>query len=490
MTIRNENKMRAQKRIALLFVLSMMASQAIAEEAPVLQPMTGTVVAAESTDTPDETVTSEPTATPKATATPAPTEISKEDVSPYDVTFSVPSGWTNSEQVSVSLRVTDPGNLGWKKIQYQMGGGWKNISDALAATGKTTLTVSENGTLTVHITDPHGHVFEESAEINVFDRTAPTVKARTSGGKLKVTVRDSQSGVGGVQVNGMLFTELDGDTLSIRLGKDFASYQHLAVRAFDFTGNFSEPNMLDNPVYEEPEEAKATPTPTPKASASAVTASPNQSASSAGTAIYMQTSVSSASNVPTASPIVVYATPQPSATPIIQKEYITLGPGMPYQQDGNSHTLDMLYSAATNKQFITLQTKSGNTFYLVIDYDKPVDEDAELYETYFLNLVDERDLYDLIGEKDMPTPSPTPQIIYASPVPTAVPTAVPVAETEPKKDTSQAAALAALFALLAIGGAAGFLYLKNKAEKKKRMPTADFDLDGDDDDEDEENDEP
>ena len=204
----------------------------------------------------------------------------------------------------------------------------------------------------------------------------------------------------------------------------------------------------------------------------------------------MQTSVSSASAMPTASPIVVYATPQPSATPIIQKEYITLGPGMPYQQDGNSHTLDMLYSAATNKQFITLQTKSGNTFYLVIDYDKPVDEDAELYETYFLNLVDERDLYDLIGEKDMPTPSPTPQIIYASPVPTAVPTAVPVAETEPKKDTSQAAALAALFALLAIGGAAGFLYLKNKAEKKKRMPTADFDLDGDDDDEDEKNDEP
>ena len=79
----------------------------------------------------------------------------------------MPSGWTNSEQVSVSLRVTDPGNLGWKKIQYQMGGGWKNISDALAATGKTTLTVSENGTLTVHITDPHGHVFEESAEINL-----------------------------------------------------------------------------------------------------------------------------------------------------------------------------------------------------------------------------------------------------------------------------------------------------------------------------------
>ena len=487
MTMQKRNDKQIRRGLTLLLAMAvMMASLAVAEEAPVLQPMTGTVVAVESTETPDETVTPEPTATPKATATPKPMEMPKEDVSPYDVTFSVPSGWTNSEQVSVTLRVTDAGNLGWKKIQYQQSGGWKDISDALAATRKTTLTVSENGTLTVRITDPHGHVFEESTEISVFDRTAPTVKARASGGKLKVTVRDSQSGVGGVQVNGMLFTELDGDTLDIRLGKDFTSYQHLAVRAFDFAGNFSEPITLDNPVYEEPEEAKATPTPTPKATASSATASPARSASSAGTAIYMQTTVSSASAVPTASPVVVYAAPEPSAAPIIQKEYIPLGPGMPYQPDGNSHTLDMLYSAATNKQFITLQTKSGNTFYLVIDYDKPVDEDAELYETYFLNLVDERDLYDLIGEKDMPTPSPTPQIIYASPVPTAVPTAVPVVETEPKKDSSQMAAIAALFALLAIGGAAGFLYLRSKAENKKRRPTADFDLDDEDDENDEE----
>ena len=30
-------------------------------------------------------------------------------------------------------------------------------------------------------------------------------------------------------------------------------------------------------------------------------------------------------------------------------------------------------------------------FYMVIDYDKPLDEDGEQYETYFLNLVDSRD---------------------------------------------------------------------------------------------------
>ena len=50
------------------------------------------------------------------------------------------------------------------------------------------------------------------------------------------------------------------------------------------------------------------------------------------------------------------------------------------------------YDEATNKQFITVQTSGGNTFYIVIDYDKPTDEDGEQYQTYFLNMVDEADL--------------------------------------------------------------------------------------------------
>ena len=55
-------------------------------------------------------------------------------------------------------------------------------------------------------------------------------------------------------------------------------------------------------------------------------------------------------------------------------------------------TRDLLYDKATNKQFITVQTSGGNTFYIIIDYDKPTDEDGEQYQTYFLNMVDEADL--------------------------------------------------------------------------------------------------
>lgn len=55
-------------------------------------------------------------------------------------------------------------------------------------------------------------------------------------------------------------------------------------------------------------------------------------------------------------------------------------------------TRDLLYDEHTNKQFITVQTSGGSTFYIVIDYDKPTDEDAEQYETYFFSVVDEADL--------------------------------------------------------------------------------------------------
>ena len=70
----------------------------------------------------------------------------------------------------------------------------------------------------------------------------------------------------------------------------------------------------------------------------------------------------------------------------------TVDPGEGFTEDGNLVTRDLLYDKATNKQFITVQTSGGSTFYIVIDYDKPVDEDGEQYHTYFLNMVDEADL--------------------------------------------------------------------------------------------------
>lgn len=77
--------------------------------------------------------------------------------------------------------------------------------------------------------------------------------------------------------------------------------------------------------------------------------------------------------------------------PAVTEEPV-IEPGEGFSEDGNLVTRDLLYDKHTNKQFITVQTSGGATFYIVIDYDKPVDEEGEQYETYFLNVVDEADL--------------------------------------------------------------------------------------------------
>ena len=170
-------------------------------------------------------------------------------------------------------------------------------------------------------------------------------------------MEDDLSGVAGVQVNSMLFTTLTNGALHVELDENMNRFEKLAVRAFDYAGNFSEPVSLDNPHYTPPADPTpmptATPEPTAKPTGEKGTASPVPTA----------TPVSSANRYNGLGSSLIYVqddpspTPEPTAAPTPETivEYITIGPGMPYQADGNSHTLDMLYSAATNKQFITLQ---------------------------------------------------------------------------------------------------------------------------------------
>ena len=72
-----------------------------------------------------------------------------------------------------------------------------------------------------------------------------------------------------------------------------------------------------------------------------------------------------------------------------QPEDNTIAPGTPFTEDGIAATRDLLYDKHTNKQFITVETRNGHTLYIVIDYDKLLDEEEERYQTYFLNPVDD-----------------------------------------------------------------------------------------------------
>ena len=164
--------------------------------------------------------------------------------------------------------------------------------------------------------------------------------------------------------------------------------------------------------------------------------------------------------------------------------------------DGNLALIDDILGGAyysseevgdSQMQFVTVESKNGNTFYLVIDHATG--------DVYFLNLVDETDLLALLedegyeiecncetrcvpGEVNTSCPvcrADLNECTGAEPEPTPEPTETPV--TEPQKDSSSfnAAALLpiVLIAVLGTGGAYYFL----KVRKRKPDTSGSTDLD-------------
>lgn len=435
--------------------------------------------------------------------------VRAEEANPYRIVLTAPGGWTNNNAAVIKVSITDRGNIGWQRIEYRMNsGGWLDCED-LFDQGKGEITVHDNGSFALRVTDPSGKTYEETATVTTIDLSAPVVTAAIYDQTLRIDVRDDLSGIGGVQVNSMLFTTVEGNVLEVELDQNMNKFEKLAIRAFDFAGNFSEPVTLENPHYEKPADPTPEPTvtptakPTKKPTATAEASEPEETVRPVQPAATESTQHGLGSSliyitdddIPVVPVVTAAPTAEPTAAPtpepIVQTEYITIGPGMPYLVDGNSHTLDVLYSAATNKQFITLQSKSGNTFYLVIDYDKPIDAEAEMYETYFLNLVDERDLLALMSDEEKEeVPTPTPEIIYVTPEPTAVPvpTAVP-AEQEKTDKPSQMTAIIALVGIVALAIIGVVVFKKNKNGGSKMMSDNDFDLRDEDADESEQSEE-
>ena len=201
--------------------------------------------------------------------------------------------------------------------------------------------------------------------------------------------------------------------------------------------------------------------------------------------------------------------PKDEATPETgtESKTETPEPGSGFTGEGNAVTRDLLYDKATNKQFVTLETKDGTVFYLVIDYDSPVNEEEEQYQTYFLNLVDAADLAALVGEEEAEPEEEAPplcscrercqvgKINTTCPVCTADLTAclgeepepeapeeledpqpAPDAE-EPEEDSSSAVAAVILLLVILVGGAVFVVKLLRRKEKTPSRPPEDDDED-------------
>ena len=171
---------------------------------------------------------------------------------------------------------------------------------------------------------------------------------------------------------------------------------------------------------------------------------------------------------PASAPVTV-----PAAEPAEEDALVTVQEEVtgPLTPEGNLTLVDdyhTTYSDGSGQQFITLVSKSGAYFYLVIDRAADGDETV-----HFMNLVDEADLLALMDEEDIPQPEPEPE-------PDPEPEPEPMPEPEPEKEEGGAGKfMLALLVLAGIAGGGGYFWMKmqqkkREAEENKPDPDADY----------------
>lgn len=335
-----------------------------------------------------------------------------------DIEIEKPNAWqTKKADIRIIVRTL----ASVKKVEAKIGekGNWQDITDDMS------VEISENCTVYVQVTDNKGNMFEKNHYIECFDRTAPTVKAGVTKKAIQIDCQDDLSGVASVYIDGHSYSNLTADKLDLPVKEvTNGEYDTLTVYAVDKAGNRSATLELKNPLYqskddsekktlnerpsttEEKQDGKGETTDNTSGSAtgtdntkssSQITSSGNNASQNSSTNQTTNNTSSTASNSTQSSD-----TPSNNVDTSTSNAHQNTSSNTVNQNDNRqsnnstSNNENPLFGTFvdTNKQFMSIVTKEGEVFYLIVDHDKSSEN------VYFLTEISNDDLKSVTGDDE------------------------------------------------------------------------------------------
>ncbi|SDB49792.1 CD1107 family mobile element protein [Butyrivibrio sp. INlla16] len=315
--------------------------------------------------------------------------------------------------------------------------------------------ITENCSVYLEITDEQGNLYTKSKSIICFDKTLPTLRAGVSNGVLSVKASDTESGVKAIYVNNTIYDELSGGGVDIQLQQFDSYYKKFVITAEDYAGNISSEYSVNNPYYDDPDNSNDDDMKN-SLPVSAETSGPTYARGTVTQHSSEYVDVDGAHSIPGTDSVDPDkdddSTPDASSSSsdlnAQKKESMAKADAVEAAEtgkttDGTPSTGDGSGSSSYNasnsntsgeegKEFYTIETRSGKTFYMVIDKSK-TDDNA-----YLLTEASEDDLMNFTGQDAQTLNQDSAVVSTALPSETKLPETTEVEKTETEEEEPEA----------------------------------------------------